>query len=60
MNELIYQEDLTFLEGMDNPLCFMSLKLDTLYYNQAMQVDDKENFKEAMLKEVATLTSIGN
>jgi len=43
-----------FLERMDNPLCFMSPKLDTLYYDQAMQVEDKEKFKEAMLKEVST------
>ena len=36
MNEVLHQEDLMFLEGMDNPLCFMSPKLDTLYYDQAM------------------------
>jgi len=54
LNEALHQEDLTFLEGMDSPLCFMSPKSDTLYFDQAMQVEDKEKFKEAMLKEVAT------
>jgi len=54
LNEALHQEDLTFLEGMDNPLCLMSPKSDTLYFDQAMQVEDKEKFKEAMLKEVAT------
>jgi len=29
-------------------------QLDTLYYDHAMQVEDKEKFKEAMLKKVAT------
>jgi len=54
MNEVLHQEDHTFLEGMDNPLCIMSPKSDTLYYDQAMQVEDKEKLKEAMLNEAAT------
>lgn len=54
MNKVLHQEDLTFLEGMDTPLCFMSPKFDTLYYDQVMQVEDKEKLKEAMLKDVAT------
>jgi len=33
-------------------LCFMSSKLDTLYFDQAMQVEDKEKFKEAMMREL--------
>ena len=38
MNKVLHLEDLTFLEGMDNPLCFMCPKSDTLYYDQVMQV----------------------
>ena len=54
LNEVLHQEDLMFLEELDNPLCFMSPKSYTLYYDQPMQVEYKEKFKEAMLKEVAT------
>ena len=54
MKEALNQEDSTFLDGMDNPLCFMSPKSDTLYFDQAMQAEDREEFKEAMTREVNT------
>ena len=54
LNPSIYLEQET-LQELDDPIAFAmkaSSDPDTLYYNEAMNQPDRENFKEAMVKEV--------
>ena len=54
LNPSIYLEQES-LQELDNPIAFAmkaSSDPDTLYYNEAMNQPDRENFKEAMVKEV--------
>ena len=54
LGEVLHQEDQMFLSNMEDPICFLSTQLDTMYYDQAMAVHDSNKFRKAMIKEIAT------
>jgi hypothetical protein len=51
--DVLHEDDYRIQEDMKDPLAFMSSTgEDTMYYAQAMKAPDKQNFIEAIVKEV--------
>jgi len=54
IGKVLHQEDQSFLSNMEDLICFLCSQSDTKYYDQAISVPDRDKFREAMLKEIAT------
>jgi hypothetical protein len=51
--DVLHEDDYRILDDMKDPVAFMSsTDEDTMYYDQAMRSPDKQNFIEAIVKEV--------
>jgi hypothetical protein len=51
--DALHEDDYRIQDDMKDPVAFMSAKdEDTMYFDQAMKAPDKQNFVEAIVKEV--------
>jgi hypothetical protein len=51
--DVLHEDDYRIQDDMKDPVAFMSsTDEDTMYYDQAMRAPDKQNFIEAIVKEV--------
>jgi hypothetical protein len=51
--DAMHQDDYLLQDQMQNPIAFMaSTNQDTMYFHQAMQAPDRDQFKKAVVKEV--------
>jgi hypothetical protein len=51
--EAMHQDDYLLQDQMQNPIAFMaSTNQDTMYFHQAMQAPDRDQFKKAVVEEV--------
>jgi len=54
IGKVLHQEDQSFLSNMEDLIYFLCSQSDTMYYDQAISVPDRDKNREAMLKEIAT------